>query len=470
MEYQLGNIPETEPAGLSTLYDQLNLQYRQNNLKVSLRMEQFFSTDSVDRDYLQLSQFLFQYRFRKIELKVGNIYESLGRGLLFRTYEIPASIKEERSFRARHGFYRDLQGVLFRYTGDKFRFKALRGKPLDNIYPPGYDEQRTELIEAVQTEVSFIEQWLGLATMRYTSKGKNTLYATSFLRGSLPFNLTYYGEYATDISRNSNILSFAEEDRFGAYLSLNHSYGNYGASFELKQYRNFLIGTGITDPPTLVKEHAYRLLNRNTHLPNLRNESGFQLEVFYTFNDGKALTFNTSEAKNKLFLDYTFRETFLDLYWPFENGSYLKTFFDYSTEEANREDPRFTGGVYYTQVMKANWSAGIESEVQTISRENALTQPITNIYLGLFLNRSTSLNISIYYEFSSDENIADKSETATTETKRHFYGLSSSYRPNPKNTFSAFVGDRRGGPACTSGVCYEVLDFRGFEFRWTTKF
>lgn len=470
MEYQFGNIPATKPADLSTLYDQLNLQYRQKNLKASIRLEQFYSTDSIKRDYVQVSQFLVQYRYKKIEMKVGNFYESFGRGLLFRSYEIPASIKEERSFRLRHGFYRDLQGVLFKYTGDIFRFKAIRGKPLDNYYPPGNDLQRSELIEAIQPEISLWNQGLGFIGMRYNSQGQNTWYGSMFLRGSLPWNFSYYGEYARNMTENSNIFEFGENDAFGTYLSLNHSYGSYGASIELKKYQNFLIGTGIGDPPTLVKEHSYRLLNRSTHVPELRNESGYQIEVYYSFSDAKMLTINNSQARNILFEDYTFREVFLEFYWPFSGGSYLKSFIDYSMEDINRENPRYAGGVYYTQMLKSNWSLGIESELQTLKREQAVSQPITNIYLGLVLNKSTKISASIYYEFTSDETIADKPNTDEIETKRNFFGVGFNYRPNQKNTFTAFVGERRGGPACNSGVCYEVLDFRGLELRWTTKF
>ena len=31
-EFQFGNIPGVEPSNLSSLYDQLNLSYRQNNI------------------------------------------------------------------------------------------------------------------------------------------------------------------------------------------------------------------------------------------------------------------------------------------------------------------------------------------------------------------------------------------------------------------------------------------------------
>lgn len=470
MEYQLGNIPDIEPEDLSTLYDQLNLQYRYKGLKASLRLEQFFSTDSLDRDYLQLSQFLVQYRYKKIELKVGNFYETLGRGLVYRSFEIPGSIKEERIYRVRHGFYRDLLGVSFKYTGDVFKIKAIRGKPLNNTLYPGHDDQRTELIEAVQPEISLWNQSLGLIGMRHSMNGDNTYYASMFLQGTLPLNFTYYGEYARNMTQNANILEFNTDDEYGAYLSITHSYGRYGSSLEFKKYQNFVIGTGISDPPTLVKEHYYRLLNRTTHITELTNEGGFQFEVYYTFDDGKMITLNTALAKNKLYEEFTFNEYFAEFYWPFENGSILKSFFDFSIEELRFQDQRYAGGIYYTQMLKNNWSVSLESETQFINGEFYISNPVNNTYLGLIVSKSTKLSGSIYYEFTSDETIADRPGTEEIETKRHYYGVGFTYRPNFKNTIALFVGERRGGPACNSGVCYEVLDFRGIEIRWTIRF
>ena len=38
-------------------------------------------------------------------------------------------------------------------------------------------------------------------------------------------------------------------------------FGKFGFSAELKDYQNMLLGSGISDPPTLVKEHSSRLLH-----------------------------------------------------------------------------------------------------------------------------------------------------------------------------------------------------------------
>ncbi len=50
-EYQLGNLPYTEPAALSSLYDQLNLAYRYKGLRASLRYEQFLSQNEGSSYY-----------------------------------------------------------------------------------------------------------------------------------------------------------------------------------------------------------------------------------------------------------------------------------------------------------------------------------------------------------------------------------------------------------------------------------
>jgi hypothetical protein len=363
-----------------------------------------------------------------------------------------------------------MQGVSFKYSGDIFKLKFIRGKPLNISYPPGNKLQRVELVEAVQPEINLWNQGLGLMGMRYTKQGVQTYYSGIFIEGKLPLHFSYYGEYARDMSDNSNLFEFGESNRYGLYFSLNHSWGGYGASLELKKYNDFIIGTGISDPPTLVKEHAYRLLNRSTHIPQIYNESGFQLEIFYMFKDGKLITANSSFGKNQFIHSFIFSEYFIELYWPFKNGSSLKTFLDYGKDEIVGETNRYATGIYYTQILKNQWSVSFESEYQQINRKYAVSQPIYNLYIGLVVSKSTKISGSLYYEFTTDENVADRPDTERTETNRHFYGVGVTYRPNFKNTFMVFAGERRGGPACASGICYEVLDFRGVEIRWTIKF
>ena len=48
MEYQLGNIPEVEPKDLSTLYDQLNVQYKYKGQRSEFHRDANTATEQAD--------------------------------------------------------------------------------------------------------------------------------------------------------------------------------------------------------------------------------------------------------------------------------------------------------------------------------------------------------------------------------------------------------------------------------------
>lgn len=84
-------------------------------------------------------------------------------------------------------------------------------------------------------------------------------------------------------------------------------------------------------------------------------------------------------------------------------------------------------------------------------------------YVGdLTLRYKTKLFLSLLYEWSNDKFL--------TESSRTWFGTTLNYKINPKNSISLFGGERRGGPACNAGVCYEILDFKGVELRWVSRF
>ena len=116
-EYQLGNLPYTEPNALSSHYNQLNLGYRYKGLKATVRAEHFLSQNEGS-SYFSPSQFQVRYRKEKLELKIGNFNETLGNGLLVRGYEIAGSVFEEEAYRTRYGFYRDMFGFSAKLSGD----------------------------------------------------------------------------------------------------------------------------------------------------------------------------------------------------------------------------------------------------------------------------------------------------------------------------------------------------------------
>jgi hypothetical protein len=471
-EYQLGNLPYSDPADMSSHYDQLNLGYRYKGLKATLRYEHFFSQNEGS-SYATLSQFQVQYRKEKLELKVGNFNETLGNGLLVRGYDIAGSVFEEEAYRTRYGFYRDMLGFSAKYSGDIWYFQALRGKSLVNTLPPTLpmEDRRIDLVEGMETGVSFFHQTLGIILMRNSnSTAKDNFYSLLF-SGTIPGIVSYNFEFAHDITNDLPLFGLEDKSRYGMYGSMSYSNGGFGASLEYKNYHNMLIGTGISDPPTAVKEHKYKVLNRSIHVPQLVDESGIQLEAYYTFSNREHLVFNYTYALNELYETYRFNELFVEYsFYPGQRNN-VSLFADYTSDEFKFEDTRYAaGGVWEVQVL-GSWSAQLHLEYQYVERTFDKKQEMHNGVVILGVSKSSDLNLSLVWEMSNDPYLTDRPDTPEPETVlRNWPGLEASYRINPTNTISLFAGKRRGGPACTSGICYEVLDFEGVEIRFRTKF
>lgn len=469
-EFQLGNIPGEKPANVASVYDQLNLEYRLKGFRTSIRLENYYSSDSLRDSYTELTQYTLSYRKRGLNFKAGNFYETLGKGLLYRGYEIKNSIYENQIYRVKQGFYRDLRGVFGSYSNKFFTLKGLRGKSLINELPPKSPDNRLDLVSASEFNVKIVNQTLGLIYLQNENEFETSKFVSAYLGGTLGENFDYYGEFAHRANKNDRLLSTNTGDVYGAYFQVSYSRAGFGASFELKDYQNLFIGSGISDPPTLVKEHFYRLLNRSTHVPFYFDESGMQIEVFIVPGENQLITINHSRSKNELGDDALLSaEYFADWHFSVSRINQIKIFADYSFDEILAETARYSTGIYFTRLLPENWSLNIESEFQHLERTFGETRAFQNVYFGLIANKSTKFSASFVLEFTNDDKFSDNINTPEIESKQLYPGINLSYRPDYKNTLNLFAGKRRGGPACTSGICYEVLDFKGVELRWSIK-
>ncbi len=134
MEYQFGELP-TDTSAISTVYDRSIVNYAHNSFKGSVTLEQFH-TPFETRNYLKVNQYSLQYSSTSLEVKIGNFYETIGRGLLLRSYETPGAILEDLSYRSRHYFHRDILGISTKLRLKNFTTKLLYGRPLNYVFPP----------------------------------------------------------------------------------------------------------------------------------------------------------------------------------------------------------------------------------------------------------------------------------------------------------------------------------------------
>ncbi|HSH19062.1 MAG TPA: DUF6029 family protein [Draconibacterium sp.] len=470
-EYQLGNIPGATPAYVNSIYDQFNLEYRYKNFKAFGRLENFYSTDSTRIHYTKITQYSLSYQKKGLDFKAGHFYETLGKGLLFRGYEIKNSIYEDQIYRIKQGFYRDTRGVSGSYSNKYFQVKGLWGKPLINQLPITDPNNRLDLVTATEANLRFLKQTAGFIWMQNENETEISKYISTYLGGNIFDIFDYYGEFAFRTNEEDYSSDKETDQSYGAYFNLSYSSPGFGVSFELKDYQNLFIGSGISDPPTLVKEHIYKLLNRSTHVPYYFDESGMQVELFLAPAENHLITLNHSRSKNELGTTaFKSFEYFADWQFTTQSLNQFKIFADFSSEELLNENARYATGIYYTRTLQKNWSFSIETEFQQIERTYSETEKFQNIYTGFILNYSPKFSAAIIWEYTNDPNIADNPQTETIEKAQHYPGINFSVKPNRKHTIQLFAGKRRGGPACTSGICYEVLDFKGLEIRWSYRF
>lgn len=469
MELQAGNVPGDNPADLITHYNRLNLLYTYKNIRGSLRYEHFLHPEQ-NKDYHRLSQFNLNYRNKGLELKVGHFNETLGNGILLRSYEIPGSVFEDQAYRVKQGFYRDLKGIAASYDHRFFKIKIVRARSLLNLFPPTFDEKerRPDLSEALQIESRVLKQNIGIMLMRNHNTGRREDFSSVFLKGLIK-NFSYNFEFARQLD-DPAFFKLEDASSWGFYGSLNYSFSSTGISLEYKDYHNIFIGSGISDPPTLIREQSYRVLNRSTHVPELTDESGWQFEAYQSFSNGNMLTLNYAWTKNQLFRDFVFQEYFLEYEMRFRNYDVLRLFIDYSKDPLRLEDHRYSGGFLVESYFGSSLGASFQFEYQYFERELLEKQTVNNLVFFSSLYSPSAWSIGINVEASSDPIQTALLPEGSESNYRFWPGLTGSYHINDDNKITFFAGKRRGGPACTSGICYEVLDFEGLEVRLTTKF
>lgn len=458
-EFQYGRLPN-DTKSIATFYDRMIGFYDFKSFKASATLEQYH-TPLAGSNYLKLNQLSLQYKTNPLEIKIGNFYDTIGRGTLLRSFEIRGAILEDLSYRSRHYFNRDIFGASAKFQHKDFVVKALYGSPLNYVFPPTEDREnrRADTVAAVYSEYTIKKQTLGVAAMKHSNSGNDKVFVMATASGNVSHVVSYYTEVAKNVS-DFSVGDFTNQSSYAIYGGLNLGYSNFGVSAEYKNYSNILIGSGINEPPALIKEHSYRLLNRSTHVLQPQNESGYQVELFYTFPNLSTLTVNNSLAVNTFGKRFVFQEYFAEYNTTLLKKHDAKVFADYANDPFKLEENRVTAG------MSADWkvwdtsSIRTEYQVQTFKRLNEHYQ---NHVLVVGYAYKSKIVSNIVTELSNDSFVV-------TGDSKIWVGANVKYQVNKSNSLQVFAGDRRGGPACNAGVCYEVLDFRGVEMRLTSRF
>ena len=456
-EFQFGKLPTEINDAFPSIYDRTVLNYRFNKFTAGVTLENYF-TKFDDRNYASLSQYSLRYKHKKWDLKVGSLYETIGRGTLLRAFEVKGAILEDVGLRSRNYFHRDILGASAKYKTKKLAIQLMHGDILNNLIPPtnSIAERRKDRFTSLTTEYKYLKKHKAELTF-FNFQMDETLannYLNGILKGPLPLNLNYYIEYSTSIT---------EDDQKALFAGFTGLVGALSYSIEYRNFKNFVIGSGINEPPPAIKMQTYRMLNRSTHVSNPDSEDGYQVDLFYSFENGTVVNFNHALARND-FGNFSplFQQYFLEVSSSFSNSADYKLYIDYSKDGLKSEPNRYSIGLYNDIKLSENIRILPEFELQQIER---FDETFSNQFYSLGFSYKSKLNFNFEIEITQDPFLIEEGSDQLL-----YPGMNVRYKLNRKHTAQMFAGQRRGGPACSAGVCYEILDFKGVEFRLSSRF
>ncbi|MFM1913721.1 MAG: hypothetical protein RIR51_1564 [Bacteroidota bacterium] len=450
-QYQYGTLPGVDAKNFSSLYSRNIVQYSKDKWTIGSTFETYVNPIN-NRNYFKLTQFNLKRYSKNSQLRIGNFFETLNRGLLLRSYEITGSIFQDRSYRSQYYFYKDFLGVTYLKKFNKWDLNLGLGSPLVNVFPPTKDlfVRRADYLGFATAKKKFKNNSLSITALKQINKSNSNTFIEIAEEGNIRPNLSYYINYALNIQGENSTRPYA------FYSNINWNLKNINFSLEMKDYQNFSLGSGFNEPPALIKQHTYRTLNRSTHVLEPLNEKGIQFETFISLKNNNYLTANYSWARNNIYHIYNYHEIFAE-YVGSKNKKDYKIFFDFAMDPFKKEKQRVTFGGQINLPLVNKIRLEIDGEYQGFNRNDR----VENQVFSLGLSHGSKYLLYWIAESTTDPFL--------TDTRKFYNGIGGNYKINSKVNLNLFLGRRRGGPACNGGICYEVLDFKGFEMRTTIR-
>ncbi len=252
-------------------------------------------------------------------------------------------------------------------------------------------------------------------------------------------------------------------------------------------------------PPTVYKEHLYRLLNRYPISSNPDNEIGMQLEFNATAGDKldfQAVTSLTSQA-DLLFPPETgcshwkrkregfpmlpsvnerfnpLWDTFVDIRWRPEDNLRLQGGYGYRslTEyrlQSNSGDRQMihTLPVQTEWLVSSRWSLRLDLEAQHVHDKGFPYERVHDNWLNKFASFGVGWNQRVVLSAGSE--LTSKKTMPGESRKWPFAELS--VRLPRGGTFNLFYGSQREGMVCSNGLCRYMPGFKGLRTEFNMFF
>ncbi len=486
-----------------------NLNFNYGNFTAGIRYESYLNPLlGFDPRYKGsgITYRFASFKVNDLEVTIGNFYDQIGSGLIFRSYE-------ERSL----GIDNALDGIRVKYN------------PHAGIYLKGFiGEQRSffekgpGIVRAFDADISLTEAikslnesktriTVGTGVVSKYQKDENPIYVypenvlsfaprTRITRGPVSF----YAEYAYKYNDPSLVNSTYENPQGiykpgeAIYLNGNYSKKGIGVNVAAKHIDNMdfrsdrnATGTNLTLSylPALTKQQTYRLITLYPYATQPNGEAGINTDVFYNIKKGTklggergtdiALNYSTVHSIDKTPVaseqgyesslfgvgdEEYFEEVNVEI--TKKASKKLKLILTYIYTEYNKDVIQGLSGfgtIYaHTAVADVQYKLNKSNTVR-VEMQHLLTDQDMKSWAMMLVEYT----ISPHWFFAAfDEyNYGNDDKDA----RIHYPNLSAGYTKGA-NRISLGYGKQREGLLCVGGVCRNVPASNGFSVSVTSSF
>ena len=488
LDLEAGNLPGVPLSNRTSTYDQFNAQFTSERLRFGARFEAN-RNNSDALTYNAFTQRWAELTESHLRVRAGNVYTILGRGLLQRAFELPGVVLDQPGFDSRYGFSRDVDGTLVEGSWGPLAVRGIEGRPNSGETSPSVSEAFNiprysgELIGGQATATVWRDARLGAAYTRFDSDANTRhefasvsadLDATRLL-GISTVSVPLYVEVAHQNPGWSNLFDFpaGNSDRSprALYAGTNLLAGPFALSAEWKDYTRFRLG--YNDPPSLVREQSFALLNRTTHVLDADDEKGYQIEASYRLAALGVLTVNDSRSDGLLSPSLPprrYSERYGEVHLAPRAVPALEAtlFVDGGRDEFVGVHQRNAFGGTTTVRLPRRLSVALDLEYLAEQRP---PDHFHDEHASIGLQHAAWGSAALVWQRTTDPAEEKPGDVASPGIQpRNFISGVLSAPLSEGSTATLFVGQRREGLACTAGTCYQVAAFEGVEFRLTSRF
>ncbi len=440
----------------------MDVSYQLGGFRTGIMLNSQAPSEDGDRKNEIVHRF-FEFESGDASLRVGHFYGLFGRGLIFNSYEDRVIRIDTR-----------LDGIIASTRQGRLNATAFSGSP----------SVRALDIRGADVEYD-VGRNLFLAGTGMTYRSDNGPSAASdvfrewvaSLRARQNFGFgDFYVEHGWKKGYDYNRLTDGNDEGRAFYGNLNFYHGPFSFSWEHSYYNKFAVvqaadgKTTLNRPPSLAREFAWTLLNRSPHNMNPNNETGNNLDLMYSNDDGWTVVASAAQLRDIKKTSYSFANYFDT------SGDIVYELVFGSVQKDNVGPFRLTGGFGYqdneglrqTAVGEITWmvtptqSWTFQAEHQHVRLGGGEGYDLGAFDVDWFKLEYETAPRWAFAAMLEINNKYDEQRPAA-EGAGPFLSGQVTYTISRGGNLNLWMGSRQAGYLCSGGVCKFEPAFEGVE-------